>query len=120
VLQNPQKTWRTLAALYAFHKDVVMPKQILSEDDLIQILRDALKSVGNSPLLADGVARDELLGMRLDTVLATNENLEKLVNAIKTRVTNRGGKVLLGKATIKATGTFGDLLNVVRARQVVN
>src|SRR2546422_11204959 len=95
-----------------------MPKQILSEDDLIQILRDALKSVGNSPLPADGVARDELLGMQLDTILATDENLEKLVNAMKTRRSNRGGKVPMGKDTIKPTGTLSGILNAGRPRQV--
>jgi len=96
-----------------------VPK-LLSRATVIAILRAELRSAGDSPLLKDGVAENQLLAMELDGFFASDENLSALIKGIKTAVEAQGGKLLLGKAEIRAAVTFGDLLTTVRSQLVAD
>jgi hypothetical protein len=92
----------------------------LNEDEVIEVLREALKQVGNSPRLNDGVSRDDLLALELDPFFASPENVAKLVKEIKERVRAKGGQVLLGRNDVKKTETFARLLAIVRSQLRTN
>lgn len=61
---------------------------ILDEEQVTQVLRRALRRVANSPLLNDGVAHAELLALKLDSMFGSDDNLTKLVQAIKSEVSS--------------------------------
>jgi len=91
--------------------------KLLARAEMIEVLRSALKTVGNAEALRDGAPEAELLALQLDGFFASPENLSRIVAAIKAGFARKGGQVLLGPANITSSATFNDLLIAVAKRQ---